>query len=206
MSSVAPRRYDAILLALGQREQLLHQVDAGNPLGQWIAKKTRGPDHGLAVGGHELGLCDRLPEARVGAKRHDLCRVERHVLQKALFLHGYPAKGDRFGHPHAVDLAPEHERAISEVAGHVATVRCSLLLSPTTAAARIAAARQPACPSHRWIGGGAAGGERRMSAIARGSSPSNVLVPSVSVIGPLGVRPERVARDAESGRLLLDPA
>jgi len=36
---------DAILRALGQREQLLHEVDAGNPLGQWIAKKTRGPDH-----------------------------------------------------------------------------------------------------------------------------------------------------------------
>jgi hypothetical protein len=71
---------DAIATALGERKELVHEVNAGNPLREGVSKEPRSPHDSLPIRRHELGAGYDRSQLEIGAEGHDLGRVERHVL------------------------------------------------------------------------------------------------------------------------------
>ena len=67
---------------LGEREQLLHEVDAGHALGQRVAQQARSPHHRLTVGGDQLARLDDAAQLGIALHRDELGGVDGHVLRE----------------------------------------------------------------------------------------------------------------------------
>jgi hypothetical protein len=98
--------------SLGQREQLLHQVHAGDSLGEGVAEQARGPHDGLAVGVDEMALFDHPAQLRLRSEGHQLGRVDRDVLGVAAPVDRRAAVLQGVGQVEAVDLAAEDAHAV----------------------------------------------------------------------------------------------
>jgi hypothetical protein len=64
------------VLAVGQLEESLEQVDAGHALGQTAAQQPARPHHRLTVGEQQIGLEQGLAQQRVATKVHHLGRID----------------------------------------------------------------------------------------------------------------------------------
>lgn len=59
---------DAIAAALGEPKELVHEVNACNPLRKGVSKEPRSPHDSLPIRRHELGAGDDRSQLRIGAK------------------------------------------------------------------------------------------------------------------------------------------
>ena len=144
---------DAVAALLREAEQLLHQVDAGHPLRQRRAEQARCPDHALAVGVHEVAALDDLPHPGVVSQRHELGRVDRHVLPVAAGGDQRLDAGERVPHARAVDACSRGRRPVRSCQRRRPRARGS---RGTRRSARRRRAR-PAWPSHSGIAHGVGG-------------------------------------------------
>ena len=111
---VVPRAEDehAVAAALGEREQLEHEVDARDARRQRVTQDARRPDDRLAVGGDELGRADDALELAVPAHRDELRRVDGRVLGEVARRDHAVDPVDHLAHVEPVDRAPEDAGAV----------------------------------------------------------------------------------------------
>src|SRR4051794_2022906 len=107
-----PEDEDAESTSFGKREQLLHEVDPRDALGQRIAEELRRPYDRLTVSGHELATTDDFAELRVVLHSDELGGVDRDMLGKLTLRDQLLAASKRARHIQAVDAAVEDFGAI----------------------------------------------------------------------------------------------
>ncbi len=77
VAQVGPwRGVDAVAVGLGEREELLHEIDAGDALWEGVAEQARGPDDGLPVGAYEVAPFDDGAQLGLVAQRDELGGVD----------------------------------------------------------------------------------------------------------------------------------
>ncbi len=100
---------DRVVPAMRQLEQLLEEVDAGDPFRQRAAQQAARPDDGLAVGQQQVAGEQGVAQHAVAVQVDDLGGVEHAEDQRPARPHGLLAAADHFGHAQAVEMQAEQQ-------------------------------------------------------------------------------------------------
>ncbi len=180
----------------------MHEVDARDALGERVAQQARGPDDALPVGVDQLAAGDDLTQPIVLLHRDELRRVDRHVLRVAARGDRVLDGGQRVLHVEPVDGAAQDVGARAHATAAVVARRDG----GERVDERVGSAlRGVPVPQRDDAGRRRPAGEAHLAQARRVVAQQHVR-PMADRHRPLGVGAQRVARDAERRRLLLDAA